>query len=73
MCITALTIENLDALNTFRYKTTDKSLFYNYLLSPVLNKVVVLLPQNLAPNLITLFSLVCNIIIFFHFWLVELE
>ena len=73
MCITALTLENLDALNTFRYKATDKSLFYNYLLSPVLNKLIVLLPQNLAPNLITLFSLVCNIIIFFHFWLVELE
>lgn len=64
MCITALTLENLDAINTFRYKSTDKSLLYNYILSPILNKVVLLLPQNLSPNVITLFSLSCNIISF---------
>ena len=64
MCITALTIEELENIKAFKYRSTDSSLFYNYLLSPCLNKVVSALPMKLSPNIITLLALGCNIISF---------
>lgn len=64
MCITALKIEDLDNIKTFKYKSTDSSLFYNYLLSPCLNKVVNLLPMTLSPNILTIAALCLNVLSF---------
>lgn len=61
MCISPLPEGILSNLNKFQYKSTDDSLLYHKILSPCLNKVVNYLPTKLAPNLITLFSLLCNI------------
>lgn len=64
MCMMPLTEENLDNMNKFKYKYSNNSLLYNKIYSPCLNKLVNYLPSNLAPNLITFFSLCCNIIAF---------
>ena len=64
MCMMPLTQEKLENMNQFKYKYTNQSILYNHVTSPLLNKVVNYLPTNLAPNLITFFSLVCNIIAF---------
>ena len=64
MCMMPLTQEKLENMNQYKYKYTNNSLYYNYLASPLLNKVVNYLPTNLAPNLITFFALICNIIAF---------
>lgn len=64
MCITPLPHDSLDNLKKFRYKSSDDSLLYNHIISPCLNKVVNYLPVNLAPNVITITSLLCNIIAF---------
>ena len=62
MCIAPIPQEYLENMKKFQYKSTDDSLLYNKCMSPCLNKVVSYLPMCLAPNLITLFSLTCNII-----------
>ena len=64
MCMTPLTQEKLENMKQFKYKYVNNSLTYNYLISPLLNKLVNCLPKNLAPNLITIFSLISNIIAF---------
>ena len=64
MCIRPLEKATLDKMKEFKYKYTNDSIIYNYCLSPFLNKVVNYLPYNLAPNLITFLSLICNIIAF---------
>ena len=56
--------EKLENMNQFKYKYTNNSLLYNNIFSPCLNKLVNYLPTNLAPNLITFFSLMCNVIAF---------
>lgn len=62
MCIKPIPQNELDNMKKFQYKATDDSLLYNKCLSPCLNKLVEYLPLKLAPNIITLFSLSCNII-----------
>ena len=62
MCISPLPEEILSNLNKFQYKSTDDSLLYHKVLSPCLNHVVNYLPTQLAPNLITVFSLLFNIL-----------
>ena len=64
MCMMPLTQEKLENMNQFKYKYSNNSLLYNKIYSPCLNKLVNYLPTNLAPNLITFFSLMCNIIAF---------
>ena len=64
MCMMPLTKDKLENLNKFKYKYTNDSLLYNTIYSPCLDKLVAYLPENLAPNLITFFSLLCNIIAF---------
>lgn len=64
MCITPLPQDSLENLNKFEYKSTNNSLFYNYILSPCLNRVVNYLPRHLAANVITIISLIFNIIPF---------
>ena len=59
-----LTEDKLENMNKFKYKYSNNSLLYNKIYSPCLNKLVNYLPTNLAPNLITFFSLCCNIIAF---------
>lgn len=54
--------ETLSNLRRFQYKSTDDSLLYSKCMSPCLNKVLNFIPTCLAPNIITLFSLFCNII-----------
>lgn len=62
MCFAPLPQESLENMKKFQYKCVDESLLYNKFMSPCLNKVVNYFPTWLAPNLITLFSLGCNII-----------
>ena len=62
MCMMPLTKDNLENMNKFKYKYTNNSLLYNKIYSPCLDKLVISLPDKLAPNLITFFSLLCNII-----------
>ena len=62
MCISPLPYETLENMKRFKYSMTDDSLLYNKCMSPCLNKVVNYLPKWLAPNLITVFSLCCNIL-----------
>lgn len=62
MCMMPLTQDKLENMNQFKYKYTNYSIVYNYLISPCLNKLVEYIPRNLAPNVITLSSLTCNII-----------
>ena len=64
MCMAPLPQEKLENMKQFKYKYTNNSIIYNYLVSPLLNKLVNCLPTNLAPNLITFFSLISNIIAF---------
>ena len=62
MCIYPLSAENLENLKNFKYKSTDESILYNKCMSPCLNKLVNYIPTFIAPNLITFFSLCCNIL-----------
>ena len=64
MCMVPLSQEKLENMNQFKYKYTNNSIIYNKVYSPCLNKLVNYLPTNLAPNLITFFSLMCNLIAF---------
>ena len=56
--------ETLDNMEKFKYSYSDDSYLYNYCMSPCLNKLVNYLPKTLAPNLITFFSLMCNVVAF---------
>lgn len=62
MCVTPIPEEKLENMKKFKYTSTDSSLLYNKVMSPWLNKVVTFLPLRLAPNVITIFSLVMNVI-----------
>lgn len=62
MCIKPIESQNLENMKKFQYKTSDDSLLYNKCMSPCLNKVVTFFPLWLPPNIITLFSLTCNIL-----------
>ncbi|CAD8048632.1 unnamed protein product [Paramecium primaurelia] len=61
--------ENLKFLKTYKYKGTDQSLLYNYVLSPFANWCLKYVPLNVAPNTLTLLGLICIIIchILFYF------
>ena len=59
-----LTEIELTSLKNFKYIGHDDSIIYNYLVSPSLNLIIEynLIPLWLAPNLITILSLIFNII-----------
>ena len=61
MCIKPLSEEKLSNLNKYKYKSTNQSIIYNHIASPFLNKIVIFLPTKLAPNVITLLGLMCNV------------
>ena len=57
-----LNSRDLDNIRKFKYLCDNKSLVYNNLVSPFLDKYVLpYVPVNIAPNTITLFSFL------FHF------
>ena len=62
MCISPLSTDTLDNLKKYKYSYTNDSIIYNHCISLLLNKAVNYLPTILVPNLITFFSLCCNII-----------
>ena len=64
MCISPLSNDVLNNMTQFKYKYKNDSILYGKCMSPFLDKVVNYIPNTLAPNLITLFSLICNIIAF---------
>lgn len=64
MCIKSLSAEEFNNIKKFKYSSTDSSIFYNYILSPILNKVVTYLPMNLSPNIITILGLFFNFLSF---------
>jgi phosphatidylglycerophosphate synthase len=57
--------ECLENMSKFQYKGLDASIFYNYLLSPTLNYSINFLPKWVAPNLLTLLSLILHVIAIF--------
>ena len=59
-----LTETELTSLKNFKYIGINDSIIYNYLVSPLLNQIIKynLIPIWLAPNLITILSLIFNII-----------
>ena len=65
MCIKTLTLENLETIKNFKYVGKDNSIFYACFLSPCLNFLINFVPTNLAPNVITLASFLCNILSFY--------
>lgn len=64
MCIKSLSPDALTNIKKFKYSSTDSSIFYNYFLSPLLNKVVTYLPMTLSPNIITILGLLFNFLSF---------
>ena len=62
MCMDPLPNETLENMIQFKYHYQNDSILYRNCMSPFLDKVVTFLPKTLAPNLITFFSLLCNII-----------
>jgi len=62
MCMDPLPNETLENMVQFKYHYQNDSILYRNCMSPCLDKVVTFLPKTLAPNLITFFSLLCNII-----------
>lgn len=53
--------ELLENLSKFQYKSTNDSLFYNYCMSPFLEKhIIKYVPTWIAPNIITVLGLICT-------------
>jgi ethanolaminephosphotransferase len=55
-------------LPRFQYRGQDRSLLYNYVLSPLAGRLVGLLPRNVAPNTITLVGLLFMVSAYLTFW-----
>ncbi|CAD8199584.1 unnamed protein product [Paramecium octaurelia] len=53
---------HLHYLKSYRYKGTDQSLLYNYILSPLAELCLRFVPMNVAPNVLTLMGLACIIL-----------
>lgn len=51
-----------EGLKRYRYRGSDNSLLYNYVLNPVYNRLVVLFPMWLAPNLITVIGFLAIVV-----------
>ena len=64
MCMSPLPEETLENMTKFKYKYKNDSILYGKCMSPCLDKLVKYLPETLAPNLITFFSVMCNLIAF---------
>ena len=62
--ILTLNNQQLENIKNFKYSATNESIVYNYIVSPFLNKILDLglVPEWIAPNLLTLISLIFNII-----------
>ena len=62
--IPSLNKKQLENIKNFKYVGTNESIVYNYLVSPFLNKILDLglVPKWIAPNLLTIMSLIFNII-----------
>ena len=62
--ILPLNNQQLENIKNFKYVATNDSIVYNNLVSPFLNKILDLglVPEWIAPNLLTLISLIFNII-----------
>jgi ethanolaminephosphotransferase len=66
-----LSEEALENIKNFEYTSENKSITYNYITSPMLNKYILpLIPTWVAPNLITLLSFLFN---FFTFIIILIE
>ena len=62
--IPPLNKNQLENIKNFKYVGSNESIVYNYLVSPSLNKILDLgiVPEWVAPNLLTVSSLIFNII-----------
>ena len=62
--ILPLNDQQLENIKNFKYSATNESIVYNNIVSPFLNKILDLglVPEWVAPNLLTLISLIFNII-----------
>ena len=62
--ITPLDKRQLENIKNFKYVGTNDSIIYNNIVSPLLNKILDLglIPEWIAPNLLTILSLIFNII-----------
>jgi phosphatidylglycerophosphate synthase len=59
-----ITREALYNMEKFTYKGQDNSITYKYIISPCLDKLIVHVPEWVAPNLITFCSLLINLFTF---------
>lgn len=57
--------ESLENMSKFQYKAQNSSLLYKYITSPLLDILVSYFPSWVAPNSLTLASLIVNLIPFF--------
>lgn len=57
-------------IREYKYAGYDKSLFLTYVSNPIYNRIVLLFPLWLAPNIITLCGLMCTMITYvvFHYY-----
>eukprot|EP01129_Flabellula_baltica_P015936 TRINITY_DN828_c0_g1_i1.p1 TRINITY_DN828_c0_g1~~TRINITY_DN828_c0_g1_i1.p1 ORF type:complete len:234 (+),score=35.84 TRINITY_DN828_c0_g1_i1:24-725(+) len=60
-----ITQSGLNNLKYYKYVGTDKSLIANYIMQPFWRKLVYVLPEWLAPNLVTLLGFAAIITMFF--------
>jgi ethanolaminephosphotransferase len=58
-------LQSLENMSKFQYKTTNKSILYKYVTSPALDVLVSYYPPWLAPNLLTVCSFFVNLFTFF--------
>ena len=56
--------ESLENMSKFQYKAQNSSLLYKYITSPLLDILVSYFPSWVAPNSLTLASLIVNLIPF---------
>ena len=56
--------EHYEIIRSYRYKSSDASISYNYCMSPLCNYLVNFFPKWLAPNVITVSGFFLNIIYF---------
>ena len=56
--------EYFDNLRNYKYRSTDSSISYKYIISPLCNHLVKLFPKWVAPNVITISGFVLNLLYF---------
>lgn len=54
-------MSKLENLNNYKYNCVDKSILTKYILNPIHDKIALLFPTHVAPNMITMLGLLCSV------------